>query len=352
MVLFIGDTPVGPSRPVYFIAEIGSNFDQDLTRAYSLIHMARDAGANAAKFQHYTSESLINQSGFERLSLKSHQNSWDGTVSDVYDRAKLNAEWTYRLREECINSGIEFLTSPYSEALVDFVAPFISAFKIGSGEITNIPLLKRVVSHNKPVLLATGASTLNDIDRALSIIPENIEICLMQCNTNYESSVTSYKHQHIKVLNLFKERYPSCLLGLSCHLKTPLSVFSAVVLGACVIEKHFTDDCSRPGPDHKFALNSDEFASMISSVRDLQLILGDPFKRVEENEQSTYYLQRRSLALKRDLPSGHILEEDDLHSLRPLLKNSFHPYEIHLLLGKRLKSSLSLNTILTSENIS
>lgn len=350
MTFYIGDVPVGPSHPAYIIAEIGSNYDRDLNRAFELIHMARDCGANAAKFQHYTAETLVNQCGFDLLSLSSHQSNWNSSVFDVYDKVHLQFEWTHRLHEECLASGIEFMTSPYSHDLLDKILPFISSVKIGSGDITNIPLIVDIASHSLPVLLATGASSIEDVDRAVTSIPPNVPLCIMQCNTNYESNPDHICYQNISTLTQYKSLFPSAYLGISCHMKTSIPVLAAVSLGACVIEKHFTDDCSREGPDHSFALNCDEFSSLVKQVRQLEACLGDGIKKVEHNEQETYHLQRRSICTNKNLAKGHVISSSDIEFLRPFVDGSFHPYQSNDVIGSTLIDDIPSGTILNSSH--
>jgi sialic acid synthase SpsE len=347
----IGSRRIGPNEPTYFIAEIGSNFDQDLGRAKHLIHLAKDSGADAAKFQHFTASTLVNDSAFKSLGKFSHQSSWSDSVYDVYDNASLNIAWTARLKSECDAVGIDFITSPYSLDLLSACVPYISCIKIGSGDITHIPLLKECISFDLPMLIGTGASSILDVQRVVRTLSASVPLCLMQCNTNYTANPNDYQYQHIRALNLYRRLFPDVFLGISCHSKSPLPVLAAVSLGASVVEKHFTDDCSRPGPDHSFALSANEFRSMVDQVRDLEVILGLEDKSVQLNEQQTYFAQRRSICIKHYLPSGHIITEADLDYLRPYLPNSFHPYQVDHIIGRVLAIDLPPQTVLLPEHL-
>ena len=165
----------------------------------------------------------------------------------------------------------------------------------------------------------------------------------MQCNTNYESIEDHDQYQNISVLSTYKEKWPNILLGLSCHMKTDLTVLAAVALGAKVIEKHFTDDTNRSGPDHAFALSPEEFKTMVSKVRKVERILGDGVKRIEPNEYSSYPAQRRAIVAARDLKAGHVLTKEDINYLRPYTENSFHPYESAKIIGHELTQPVKVS---------
>lgn len=325
----------------YFVAEIGSNFDGSLSRAKELIALASQSGANAAKFQHYTAETLVSVQGFNNLDNNSHQVKWKKSVFETYDKASLDVAWTNELYQCCKLHNIDFLTSAYSQELLEKTINYIPFIKIGSGDISDIEFLQYISSLGKPVALATGASSMEDVVRALEALGSNVPVCLMQCNTNYESNAAHDQYQNISVLSTYKQKWPNLTLGLSCHMRTHLSVVTAVALGAQIIEKHFTDDNSREGPDHKFALAPHEFKQMVSDVRVVERVLGDGVKRIETNELNSYPAQRRGIVAARDLEAGHILAREDLTYLRPYTKMSFHPYESNKVIGHQLTKSLT-----------
>jgi sialic acid synthase SpsE len=219
-VIHIQGKRVSRSDPVYFIAEVGSNFDRDLSRAKDLIYLAREAGADAAKFQHYTADSLVSDHGFKRLgSRQSHQAAWKKSVFETYQDASLNRDWTGALKETCDEAGIAFFTSPYSLELVDYVDPFVPAFKVGSGDITWHEIIVRMASKGKPVLLATGASSLEEVQQAVAAALEvTPSLILLQCNTNYTASPENYSCIQLNVLRRYELLYPGMVLGLSDHM--------------------------------------------------------------------------------------------------------------------------------------
>ena len=303
---FINKRQIGINYPTYFIAEIGSNFDGDLNRAKDLIYLAKVYGAEAAKFQHYTAEGLVSDFGFRSLSrINSHQSNWQSSVFDTYKKASLNEEWTEELKLTCQKVGIEFMTSPYSLDLIEYVNKFVNCFKVGSGDITWIEAIKFMASKGKPILLATGASNQEEVNRAVGAIKEHTnEIVLMQCNTNYSGSKSNLKNINLNVLKNFQESFPDTVLGLSDHTPGFITVLGSVALGARVIEKHFTDDNTRNGPDHSFALDPKAWKAMIDYTRDLESSLGSGIKEIESNEKETAILQRRSIRAKKSIKAG------------------------------------------------
>ena len=192
----IHDRRIGLDNSTYFIADIAANHDGELERAKELIYKAADAGANAAKFQHFTADTIVSDKGFKDVGeLLSHQSTWKKSVFEVYQDASINRSWTPTLKETCDKAGIHFFTSPYSLELVDEVNPFVSAFKVGSGDITWLEIIQFMAKKGKPMILACGASTLDDVARAVRTTVEiNQNLCLLQCNTNYTASLENFKH--------------------------------------------------------------------------------------------------------------------------------------------------------------
>ncbi len=330
---------IGLGHPTYFIADIGANHDGDLERAKALIYLAADAGADAAKFQHFSAPTIVSDYGFRNLGLQqSHQATWSKSVYEVYEDASLNVEWTPILKETCDEAGITFFTSPYSLELVDVVDEFVPAYKIGSGDITWHEIIRNMARKNKPVILATGASNLVEVQDAIAVIlEETSDVAIMQCNTNYTASVGNYEHIHLNVLKQYSKSFPGMILGLSDHTLTSTTVLGAVALGARIIEKHFTDDTSKVGPDHKFSTDTVSWREMVERTREMELALGSQSKVVVENESETVVLQRRAVRATRKLSAGSVLEKKDLEVLRPCPASAIVPYEINSVYGKKTK---------------
>lgn len=329
---------IGDAEPTYFIADIGANHDGDLERAKALIHLAREAGADAVKFQNFRAPKIVSKRGFETLGGQlSHQATWKKPVYEVYKEASIPWEWTPVLKAECDAAGIDYFSTPYDFEAVDMLDPFVSIFKIGSGDITWPEMLKKVASQGKPVILSTGASDIGDVQRAVHIIQAiNPKLVLMQCNTNYTGSRENFKHVHLRVLLTYRTLFPDIVLGLSDHTPGHAAVLGAVALGARVVEKHFTDDNRREGPDHPFAMTPETWREMVDRTRELECALGDGDKRIVENEQETVIVQRRCLRAAQDLPMGTILTRELIDVLRPAPRDAIFPYEIDRVLGMRV----------------
>jgi len=342
-ILEIEDKKIGRDYPTYFIADIAANHDGDLERAKDLIYLAAESGADAAKFQHFTAKTIVSDYGFKNIGGKqSHQAKWNKSVFEVYNDASISLDWTETLKETCEKAKIAFFTSPYSIELVDYIDSFVPAYKIGSGDITWIEIIKYIAGKQKPYILASGASTLDDVHRAVSAAREiNPHLCLMQCNTNYTASLDNFKYIHLNVLKTFRNMYPDLILGLSDHTPGHATVLGAVALGACMIEKHFTDDVKRIGPDHAFSMNPQTWSDMVYRTRELENALGAGVKKIEENEAETVILQRRSICLENSLTAGSVLSREDLTVLRPCPSYAIPPYFIDDIVGKRLTRDIN-----------
>ena len=341
-IIWLDKKRISLNDPVYFIAEIGSNFDGDLHRAEELIWMAKESGADAAKFQHYTASTLVSDLGFKSLgSAQSHQAKWKKSVAETYDDASLNKDWTAALQETCKKAEISFFSSPYSKELVDHIDPYVPAFKLGSGDITWLEIVEHLASKKKPIFVATGASNLIDVKRAVDcILANSSDIVLMQCNTNYTASSENFQYVNLNVLKQYADLYPSIILGLSDHTPGHSTALGAVALGARVIEKHFTDSTNRQGPDHSFSMTPITFKEMVLRTQELQASLGKSEKTIENNELETVVIQRRCLRAAHDLQKGAIISRSDLNALRPCPSDGLPPYEIDSLVGKTLKKTL------------
>jgi sialic acid synthase SpsE len=334
--LHIRGRHVGLEHPTYFIADIAANHDGSLDRAKELIVLAAQAGADAAKFQNFTADTIVSDRGFRDLgSQVSHQAAWKKSVYEVYDDASLALDWTAELRAACDAAGIDYFTSPYSLELVDHVDPFVDVFKVGSGDITWLELLAHIATKRKPVILATGASSAEDVDRAMHVLQGGgVPVALLQCNTNYTGSLDNLSHVNLRVLNTFAAAYPDVVLGLSDHTPGQATVLGAVAFGARVIEKHFTDNTEREGPDHGFSMTPTTWRDMVDRTRELEAALGDGVKRVEANEVEPAVLQRRAVRAARALPAGHRIAPDDVVPLRPCPPGAISAADLAAAIGK------------------
>jgi sialic acid synthase SpsE len=337
MEIIIGSHIIGANHPTYFIADIAANHDGNLERAKLLIRLARQAGADAAKFQNFRAPNIVSDYGFTHMDGQvSHQAAWKKSVFQVYTEASIPFEWTPILKEECDKVGIDFFSAPYDFEAIDMLDPYVQMYKAGSGEIDWIEALERMASKGKPFFVATGASDIGEVQRAVhAILKINPQLVLMQCNTNYTASPKNYDHLHLNVLKSYATMFPHVILGLSDHNHALAPVLGAVTLGARVIERHFTDSNEREGPDHKFAMNPENWFKMVEETHLLERSLGSADKFVAGNELETIVIQRRCLRSAREIAAGEVFTRAMIDVLRPATPGAIKPHEIAAVIGKR-----------------
>lgn len=350
----LNDKMIGEGQPPYFIADIAANHDGELDRALMLIELAKEAGAHAAKFQNFKAARIVSRRGFDKLGGQlSHQKNWKKCVYEVYEDASISTDWTPILKAKCDEVGIEYFTSPYDKESVDHVDPFVSMYKIGSGDITWTWMLEYIGSKGKPILIATGASEMADVTRAMAALEKHTrQIVLMQCNTNYTGSDENFKYINLNVLKAYAQAFPNTILGLSDHTHGHSTILGAQALGATVFEKHFTDDNGRDGPDHRFAMTPTTWREMVNASMELFYALGDGEKVIEGNEVETASVQRRGIRYSRDLKSGSKINDDDIFPLRPYKKEGLHPYESHLIVGFKLTRDVKADQLVRKGDLS
>ncbi len=333
----IGSRLIGENHPTYFIAEIGANFDGDIEKAKRLVDAAKEAGADCAKFQSFTADTLVSEGGFQRMQLHGVHGSWGRKVSDVMREAEFPLEWHNEIADYCKKVGIDFNTAPYFKEAVDLCMdidiPFI---KIGSGDITWLEMIDYIARTQKPIFLATGDATLAEIDEAVRTIKAtgNRNLVLMQCITNYPSKIDS---ANVNVLKTYQSAF-DVLTGYSDHSPGHVVALASVVLGGRVIEKHFTLNKKDKGPDHPHSMEPHEFRFMVDSIREVERALGSTTKEVVEEESETVYVQRRCLYAARDLKEGEVLAEKDINVLRPAL--GIQPKFKNVMIGKAVNKNI------------
>lgn len=333
----IGDRIIGPDYPTYFIAEIGGNFNGSMEKAKRLIDAAKAAGADCAKFQTFTAETIVSEGGFSKMTLHGIHGSWGRTVSEVFKDVEFPIAWHKEIADYCKKVGIDFSTSPYFKKAVDLCAemklPFI---KIGSGEITWLEMLDYTARKGIPIMLSTGDATMSEIDEAVRTIEKtsNKDLVLMQCITNYPSKIDS---ANVNVLKTYQNAF-DCLTGYSDHSPGHVVALASVVLGARIIEKHFTLNKTDKGPDHPHSLEPNDFKFMVDSIREVERAMGSTRKEVQKEEEETVFVQRRCLYAKTYLKKGQIITEADIDVLRPAL--GIPPKFKNTIIGKTVKNDI------------
>ena len=349
----IASRKISLNHPTYFIADIAANHDGDLDRAKMLIRLAKEAGAEAAKFQNFRAPKIVSDYGFKALGGQlSHQAEWSKSVFDVYDDASVPFEWTPILKAECDKVGLHYYSSPYDYDAIDMLDPYVPAFKAGSGLMSWPDAMVRMAKTGKPFLMSTGAADIGDVVRAMRAVQAvNDQIVLFQCNTNYTAADSNYDHLNLNVLKTYAAMFPDVILGLSDHTHSPAPVLGAVALGARVIERHFTDSNDREGPDHKFAMNPETWAEMVHQVRTLERTLGSCDKFVTGSEQDTYLVQRRCLRAACDIKAGELISAEMVEPLRPAAIGAIMAWDLDQLVGKKALIDMPYGMDLRWENV-
>ena len=340
----IGKQYISNNSKTYFIADIAANHDGSLLRAKKLIKLCARAGADAAKFQHFKAKTIVNNLGFQKIGKISHQSKWKKSVYETYQDASINFNWTKILQSECKKNKIDFMTSPYDLDYVDMVNKYICAYKIGSGDISWIDIIKKIAKKKKPVILSTGAANLSEVKKAIKEIRKfNPKIILMQCNTNYTNEEKNFSYINLNVLKTYRRIFgKNIILGLSDHTEGHTTVLGAVSLGARAIEKHFTDDNNRIGPDHKFSMNFKTWKEMVKQTRRLENSMGNGVKKIEQNEKQSSIVQKRAYYAKFFIKKGSKIKKDMIIPLRPCMKNSISPDKISQIINKKAKKNIKL----------
>jgi len=335
MQVKIGSHLIGLDHPAYFIADISANHDGDLDRAKLLIHLAKEAGADAAKFQNFRAAKIVSDYGFSSMKQQlSHQASWKKSVFQVYADASIPFDWTPVLKEECDSVGIDYFSSPYDFEAVDYLDPFVPAHKIGSGDVDWLEMLEYIAKKGKPVIVSSGAASIGEVLQAVhTLLAINPQVVLLQCNTNYTASPVNFDHINLRVLLTYQSMFPQVVVGLSDHTLGHTTVLGAVALGARVIEKHFTDDTKRVGPDHPFSMTPATWREMVDRTRELERALGSADKTITANEKDTSVVQRRCIRAAHDIKKGEKITRENIEVLRPATIGAIKPDQIGQVIG-------------------
>jgi len=320
----------------FIIAEAGVNHNGDLQLAKRLVDVAREAGADAVKFQTFKAERLASRSAPKaHYQLKTTPTSV--SQFEMLQELELTQEMHAELMAYCKNRGILFLSTPFDEESVDLLQDLgVSLFKIGSGEITNGPFLQYVARKGKPILLSTGMSHLDEVEEAVKLIcgAGCQELVLLHCVSDYPSSP---RDSNLLAIQTMASTF-GVPVGYSDHTPGIEVALAAVALGACVVEKHLTLDKNLPGPDHGSSLEPQEFQALVRGIRVVEQALGDGIKKPVSSETENRLMARRSLAASSNLPAGTVLRSNMLQALRPA--TGISPTLVERVVGRRLKRSL------------
>ncbi len=347
MRITLADREIGDGAPSFVIAEIGSNHDGQLERALALVDVAADAGADAVKFQSFRAAGLLARRWPDA------DGGWKTAEAyPVLERLEVPAEWHAPLRDRARERGVMFLSTPFDESRAALLAALgVPAFKVASGDLTHHPLLRTLAAYGRPLLLSTGLATPDEIGAALDAVaegagaPERVPpVVLLHCVSLYPLRPGD---ANLRALEPLRGRF-GCLVGWSDHSPGHTLALGAVALGACVVEKHITDDRNRRGPDHGYAMEPGEFRAMVDAIRELETGLGDGTKRPRPDEEPERRWARRSVYAARSLPAGSLLEATDLKVVRPAL--GLEPDAVLQLIGRTLRRPLAVDEPVREED--
>lgn len=302
-------------QKVYIIAEAGVNHNGDLNTAKKLIDEAKKAGADAVKFQTFKAENLASKTAlkadYQKQTTDSKQSQYE-----MLKTLELSIESHTKLIEHTKNIGIEFLSTPFDIDSANLLFELgLSKFKIPSGELTNLPLLRTIAKFKKPIILSTGMATMAEIRDVFNILTTNVaieDITILHANTEYP---TPFCDVNLKAMVSIGAEF-GVKFGYSDHTLGIAVPIAAVALGASVIEKHFTLDKNQPGPDHKASLEPDELKAMVEGIRAIELALGDGIKRPSPSEIANINIARKSIVAKCDIAKGEIFTEQNITTKR------------------------------------
>lgn len=338
----IGTHNVGVNHPCFIIAEAGVNHNGRLDLALQLIDAAKEAGADAVKFQTFKSEKVISSKA-PKAKYQVDASNPSETQLEMVKKLELSDEDHYKIADYCKKTGVMFLSTPFDFESVDLLERLnVPAYKVGSGELTNLPFLKYLASKKKPVILSTGMANLSEVETALNtVVNAGSPVALLHCVSNYPAQPGDVNLRAMTTM----ERAFQVPIGYSDHTLGIEISLAARALGACIIEKHFTLDTSLPGPDHKASLTPKELKDLVMGVRHIEAAFGDGIKRPAASEMEIASVARRSIVASRSIPQGAIIEESMLELRRP--GTGLPPTYIPHLTGRITKRLIDSDEILS-----
>ena len=346
----LGARTLSPQSFPYVIAEIGVNHEGSMDQARRLIDLAKRGGADGAKFQSYKADTLASKHSPSYWDTTKEKTRSQHELFSKYDR--FGPEEYIALAEHCREVDIDFISTPFDDAAIEFLDPLMPFFKIASADLTNIPFLRKVAGKKKPVLLSTGASTLGEIDNAVSALTKAgcEQIALLHCILNYP---TENANAHLRMIEGLKRAYPNHIIGYSDHTLPDVAMTSLIashLLGAVILEKHFTHDKTLPGNDHYHAMDVKDLSRFVEMARRVHELLGESdHKEPLTTEVPARKNARRSIVLSRNVPAGHMLAERDMTYKRP--GTGISPLHWDEVLGRKTVQALEADHVLQWQDL-
>ncbi len=326
---------VGDATDAYVIAEIGNNHQGNVETCKELFRAAKDCGAHSVKLQKRDNKSLYTRAMYHQP--YDNENSYGPTYGLHRDALEFGRDEYVELQRYAKELGLTFFATAFDFKSADFLAALdVPAYKIASGDLKNIPLIKYVASFKKPVIVSTGGGTLEDVRRMYeAVLPVNSQLAILQCTAGYPPS---FEELELNVIATFRKEFPEATIGFSSHDSGIAMAVAEYVLGARVIEKHFTLNRALKGTDHAFSLEPVGLKKMVRDLHRLRLALGTGVKRTFASEQKPLLKMGKKLVAARPLPSGHVLTSADIAIKSP--GDGLPPYEMDRLVGKTLANPM------------
>jgi sialic acid synthase len=342
--LKIGTHEIGDETPCYVIAEIGHNHQGSLQKARDLFREAKAAGAHAVKLQKRDNRGLYTRAAYNKS--YDNENSFGSTYGEHREFLEFELDEYRVLQAYAADLGVDFFATAFDSKSADFLAALdVPAFKIASGDLKSIPLLEYVARFGKPMVISTGGALLEDVQRAYdAIMPINAQLAILQCTAGYPAA---FEELDLGVIATYRQRFPGAVIGFSSHDNGIAMPVAAYMLGARIVEKHFTLNRTSKGTDHAFSL---EPAGLRKMVRDLDRTfkaMGDGVKKIYDSERAPIVKMGKSLVVARDLPAGHVLGPQDVVMKSP--GGGIPPYELNAVLGLVTKAALREDDFLSYE---
>lgn len=330
----------------YVIAEIGHNHQGDLEQCMEMFRVAKECGADAVKLQKRDNRSLFTKEMFD--SPYSNRNSYGDTYGTHREALEFTREQHMDLQKCAVDLGITFFSTAFDFRSADFLANLgMPAFKMASGDLTNIPLLRHVARIGRPMIVSTGGGNMEDVQRAYdAIMPINRQLCILQCTAGYPPE---FEELNLRVIETYRKAFPDIVIGLSGHDSGVAMSLVGYVLGARVLEKHFTLNRALKGTDHAFSLEPAGLKKVVRDLRRARVALGDGVKARYESEVKPLYKMAKKLVAARDLPEGHQLAAEDLAIKSP--NDGLPPYYFDELVGGVLTRAVKADESVLLEDV-
>jgi N-acetylneuraminate synthase len=347
-VIDVAGRRLGEGEPVFIVAEIGVNHNHNLQIAKTMIKAAAEAGADAVKFQTWKTENIIlrgtSLAGYQKINQKN-----ESTQFDMLKKLELPYEWHYELKSYAEENGLIFFSTMEDKESVDFLLNDVKIplIKVGSGDLTNYPLLEHTAAYQKPIVLSTGMATLGDVEESLKIIKskKNKNVVVCQCTSEYPVPL---EEVNLKAMQTLASAFKT-LVGFSDHTLGAECAIAATAMGACYLEKHFTIDNTLPGPDHSISLNPPKFKQLVKKIRDVEKALGDGIKAPTSSELKNMPVVRRRLIASTKIVKGEKIEATNVAFKRANvgLEAGFFKY----ILGRKAKRDIDRDEIILFDHI-